>query len=241
MRLLKMIILLIALIANIQVARAGINLSGTRVVYSEGNKEVAVAVNNTNKNDEGNGVGNFLIQPWLERWQAGDETGSPSGSPVKDKSTFIVTPTLFTLKPGESNNLRITAVNTQSLPKDRESVFWLNVLAIPATPKNNNGNTFQINVNTCIKLIYRPSSLSAKDAAAAYQQVKVSREGRDILLANPTAFYISISKLTVGSKKIEYPVTLAPGGTVRIKNTTPGTISWNALDDYGAITSTVSR
>ncbi|WP_163540299.1 fimbrial biogenesis chaperone, partial [Klebsiella pneumoniae] len=47
-----------------------------------------------------------------------------------------------------------------SLPADRESVFFLNVLDIPPRPENlQNQNTVQLAIKSRIKLFYRPAAL----------------------------------------------------------------------------------
>ncbi len=50
-------------------------------------------------------------------------------------------------------------VMTGSLPQGQESLFWLNIKAIPSASKQM--NSLQIAVKTRIKLIYRPESLRA--------------------------------------------------------------------------------
>ena len=48
---------------------------------------------------------------------------------------------------------------TGSLPQGQESLFWLNIKAIPSASKQM--NSLQIAVKTRIKLIYRPEALRA--------------------------------------------------------------------------------
>ena len=50
-------------------------------------------------------------------------------------------------------------VMTGSLPQGQESLFWLNIKAIPSASKQM--NSLQIAVKTRIKLIYRPEALRA--------------------------------------------------------------------------------
>ncbi|MGL4116894.1 fimbria/pilus periplasmic chaperone, partial [Escherichia coli] len=112
-----------------------------RVIYDGNKKEASLTVQNKNKSEE------FLIQSWVD-----DATGSK-------KTPFIITPPLFKLEPGKNNILRIVNVNP-SLPQDRESVYWVNVKAIPSQNEENEGkNVLQIAVRTRIKLFYRPAGL----------------------------------------------------------------------------------
>lgn len=91
----------------------GIALSSTRVIYDGNKKEASLTVNNNNKTEE------FLIQSWVD-----DASGNK-------KTPFIITPPLFKLDPDKNNILRIVNI-TPSLPQDRESVYWVNVKAIPS-------------------------------------------------------------------------------------------------------------
>lgn len=96
----------------------GVALSTTRVIYDGGKKEASLTVENHNKNEE------FLIQSWID-----DVNGNK-------KTPFIITPPLFKLDPDKNNVLRIVNIE-DTLPKDRESVYWINVKAIPAKSAEN--------------------------------------------------------------------------------------------------------
>lgn len=61
----------------------------------------------------------MLIQSWV------DDLAD------NNKSPFIVTPPLFRLDAGDSNDLRVLLTSPQ-LPSDRESLFTLNIKVIPA-------------------------------------------------------------------------------------------------------------
>ncbi|MCV5920354.1 fimbria/pilus periplasmic chaperone, partial [Escherichia coli] len=75
------------------------------------------------------------------------------------KTPFIITPPLFKLDPEKNNILRIVNI-THGLPQDRESVYWVNVKAIPSkSDDSENKNVLQIAVRTRIKLFYRPAGL----------------------------------------------------------------------------------
>jgi P pilus assembly chaperone PapD len=55
-------------------------------------------------------------------------------------------------------------------------------------------NTLQIAVNTRIKLLYRPASVKGKPEAVADQQWH--REGNDLVVNNPTPFYMNFQSVT---------------------------------------------
>lgn len=105
-------ILLLGSMFVISNVNAGIIVGGTRVVYDGAKKESSLSVNNPDKIP-------YLIQTWIEN---NDSSSS--------KAPFIVTPPLFRLDGEQQNLLRI--IRSGNLPEDQESLFWLNVKAIPA-------------------------------------------------------------------------------------------------------------
>ena len=102
-------------------AEAGVALGATRVIYPAGQKQVQLAVTN---NDE---KSTYLIQSWVE-----NADGAKDGR-------FVITPPLFVMKPQKENTLRIMYVGPNNLPADRESLYWVNVKAIPSAEKTPKG------------------------------------------------------------------------------------------------------
>ncbi|MFZ4216142.1 molecular chaperone, partial [Pantoea endophytica] len=121
MRLFNKLILCALFMASIQTATAGVSLGATRVIYNEKDKETALEVRNAP--DEGAAEKAFLIQSWVSNF---DEAN-------KSKTPFVFTPPLFKLASGKSNRLRLTVTDLAALPSDRESIFLINVRAIPST------------------------------------------------------------------------------------------------------------
>ncbi len=88
----------------------------------------------------------MLIQSWV------DDLAD------NNKSPFIVTPPLFRLDAGDSNDLRVLLTSAQ-LPNDRESLFTLNIKVIPANTAPAGENILQFAIKNQLKLIYRPAGL----------------------------------------------------------------------------------
>lgn len=74
---------------------AGVAIAGTRVIYNEQSHEADITVKNTNPHDP------VLIQSWV------DDLAD------NNKSPFIVTPPLFRLDAGDSNDLRVLLTSAQ--------------------------------------------------------------------------------------------------------------------------------
>ncbi|HFL9051764.1 TPA: long polar fimbrial biogenesis chaperone LpfB [Escherichia coli] len=198
---------------------SGVGLSSTRVIYDGNKKEASLTVQNKNKSEE------FLIQSWVD-----DATGSK-------KTPFIITPPLFKLEPGKNNILRIVNVNP-SLPQDRESVYWVNVKAIPSQNEENEGkNVLQIAVRTRIKLFYRPAGLKG-DIKSSPGELRFTRNGKQIKIDNPTVFNITFSDVFINGHEIEKFGMVPAKGSLNI-NLPAGVnsasqIKYNTINDFGS-------
>ncbi len=97
------------------------------------------------------------------------------------------------------------------LPKDRESVFWFNVLEVPPKPdadKVANQSLLQLAFRTRIKLFYRPEGLNGlpSDAPAALKWSWATSAGKTALrVANPTPYHVSFSSGDLVANGKTYP------------------------------------
>ncbi|AXF21791.1 molecular chaperone EcpD [Burkholderia pyrrocinia] len=169
-------------------ADASVVISGTRVVYTEKEREVTVKL--TNEGDKPS-----LVQAWID---AGDVNALPSESNVP----FTLTPPLFRLDPKKGQSLRILYTG-DPLPQDRESLFWLNVLDVPpqAAEDPDAPNMLQLAFRSRIKLFYRPTALQG-DAGEAAEQVRwnfAPKQGGGYVLEanNPTPYHVTFSRIAV--------------------------------------------
>lgn len=68
--------------------------------------------------------------------KAGDLSSAVGFNISDQKDTqFVITPPLFSMQGKKENTLRIINATNHQLPGDRESLFWVNVKAIPAMEK----------------------------------------------------------------------------------------------------------
>lgn len=121
----KIIPLLLASTLSVfaSVAQADIVINGTRVIYKEKDKNVTMRLENK-------GSRPLLVQSWLD-------TGDDNADPATIKVPFNATPPVSRIDPKRGQTVTITYTNSQTLPKDRESVFWFNVLEVPPKVKDN--------------------------------------------------------------------------------------------------------
>jgi chaperone protein EcpD len=197
-------------------ASAAISLSATRLIYGERDRESSISVIN-------NGEQDVMIQSWLEN-NDNDMVPPP----------FAVTPPLSKLNSKERQLLRVL-FQGQGLPKDQESVFWLNVQEIPQMVDGGK-NVLQLALLQRIKLFYRPAGLMG-DANAAPQQLKIKLINNQLELHNPTPYHINMVNFKQGGNEVDVPM-IGPGERVSIpvKNiNSHGGFSITTVNDYGAI------
>lgn len=214
-------------------AYASIVIHGTRVIYNGSKKEVTVPLTNKNKNP-------VLIQSWIDG-------GSEQGKPGKETLPFVVTPPINRVDPGKGQTLRITYTGTPALPNNKESVFWLNVLEIPAKGKSTDEQQSMLNIafRSRIKLFYRPAGLQGEPMRAP-DSLEWRTEGQGVSVSNPSLWHVSfvtISYKDGSNRKYETAgKMIAPGETqsysfsglntgVDLKN-----VSYSVINDYGALT-----
>lgn len=126
-------------------------------------------------------------------------------------------------------------VMTGSLPQGQESLFWLNIKAIPSASKQM--NSLQIAVKTRIKLIYRPEALRASTPEEQANKLTWRRAGNTLLVNNPTPYVINFNEITLGNKKLDDVTYVMPSGTARfpLPNGTSGnTLTFKVINDYGS-------
>ncbi|WP_459176822.1 fimbrial biogenesis chaperone [Ewingella americana] len=204
------------LLITTQISHAGgIVIGQTRVIYDADKKEAALSITNNSESNP------FLIQSWVDTGES------------KTHGPFVVTPPLFRINPQEEHTLRISYTDAQ-LPKDKESLFYINVRAIPSSKKGST-NELKLVVKTRLKLFYRPKGL-AGSAAEAYKLLTFTRSGGQLHIHNPTSFYVTFSSLKAGNSVLSQVEMIAPQSAIDIpldRNNSGNTVRWSAITDYG--------
>ncbi len=240
--------------------KSGITLHGTRVIFPE-SATGGVSYDLTNNTDE-----LFLLQarvsPYLVT-TADDAADSTKVNAETDtdtttqadviKTPIVVLPPLQRFEPREKVTLRIRlADEDNALPTDRESVFALELKAIPGQFKPDaptdstekaDGVTLQFAVQNNLKLFYRPTGLPALTAQQVSEKLQFRLQGDTLTVNNPTAYYVTFSQITLGKAVLpetdlgpmvppfstqHYPV---PKGAASAK-----LVRWQTLNDYAEAT-----
>ncbi|EAW1287341.1 molecular chaperone [Salmonella enterica] len=213
----------------------GISLEATRVIFVSDKNSTGLTVNNSSSKDI------WLIRAWMTQYNKEGERKTP----------FIITPPLYRLEPDEKLQLRINSTDVSSLPTDRESVFKVNVLAIPPKTQLNNGKEkavdelsggyLQFAINNSIKLFYRPSELN--DPASlekSRNQLKVVRKGSNIEVVNPGPYYFTLINVKVNGSPLHAEnsrdLMVSPFDSLSIPAAGAVSMEFQTINDFGAST-----
>ncbi|MBP6345864.1 MAG: molecular chaperone [Neisseriaceae bacterium] len=205
-------------------AQAAITIDRTRVVYSGNMNSVSINLSNDNKELP------FLAQTWLE-----DINYQKISSPL------VALPPLQRMEPGSKSVIRVTTLpEAESLPQDRESLFFFNVREIP--PKSDRSNVLQLALQTRVKLFYRPTAIVPKRGTVWQEQLTFQRANNQLTVQNPTPFYIVMTGFAndfraQGGKDLPGfgGLMLAPFATeiISLKAPVPTTFVLDYINDYG--------
>lgn len=214
-------------------AVASVVINGTRLIYSGGEREVTVKLNN-------NGNSPALVQTWID-------DGDPKSTPMLSKAPFIISPPVFRMDSKVIQNLRVIFTGKE-LPQDKESIYWFNLLEVPAQSNSTNvtTNMLQMAFRSRIKLFYRPKSLGGSSSNAP-EQVKwrVMPRAKEFILEahNSSAFYITVTSVRLlegGRSYSSEGEMIGPGMThefvlpsLKEKPGSEAKVEFNTLNDFG--------
>ncbi|MBL5825927.1 fimbria/pilus periplasmic chaperone [Serratia fonticola] len=212
---------LVALVLFSSNSLASVVISGTRVIYPSDATEVSVKLDNA-------GSLPVLLQSWIDN-------GDIDARPASIKVPFVLTPPMNRIEPGKGQTLRISYTHGM-LPMDRESVFWLNTLEIPAKHQAKaDENLLQMAFRSRIKLFYRPAGLegNANDAA---NMLTWNSKGTNLQAVNSTPYYISLIEVKVNGKKVDAEM-IAPKSTreFNLSGNVGNKVTGSFVNDFGAI------
>ncbi|AOF13282.1 TPA: molecular chaperone [Yersinia enterocolitica] len=196
----RFLLVTLLILMGISFANASVVMSGSRIIYSAGEKEHSIQLTN---ND------NFpnAVQVWLD-------SGDAQSTPETGKAPFIVTPPFFRIEANAGQTLRLKYTGSD-LPTDRESVFYLNFLQVPPVNKAEKNNKMLVLMRNRIKVFYRPENIAGRvDQVSSALTFNVRQQGKDVVVTgkNPTGFYATIASGEVvgGGKKLKMKSEMIP-------------------------------
>lgn len=208
-------------------ASAVVNAEKTRVVFNSGSQSESLSLVNSEKQP-------VVIQVWTD-------DGDPTAIPDEAQTPIVIESPVFKMRPGEIRNLRLILLSSSTLPKDRESVFWLNIFQIPPNTVSQHASArrLMLPLKIRMKIFVRPESIGELQEADVnkmkFEVVGIGAE-KKLIINNPTPWHISLAGLKLGKAEFsplmtepfsEVILPIAPG--VMLSNS----IFYEVLNDLG--------
>ncbi|MFV4846942.1 fimbrial chaperone [Edwardsiella tarda] len=221
--LIKVIIIFLFNILLTNQSMAAFILSNTRVIYDGGKKNASFEiVNNSNQVYGG--------QVWIDNTEQHDGV------------YMIPSPPFFKINAKQRQIVRIMKMDLP-LPKDRESLFWLNVQEIPPKPeeKDSDGSLLAIAMNTRVKLIYRPKSIIT-ERSDAEKKLTLEQRHNATWLKNPTPYYMAVVgiknngiSIKLSDKVMQSITVLAPFSSLSLDKRISNKATLEIVNDWGGV------
>jgi len=221
---------------------AAVVIHGARVIYPAEQQEVVVRLENKGERPA-------LVQLWLD-------DGDKLATPATAKAPFTALPPILRIEPKKQQAPRLRYTG-EPLPKDRESLFWLNVLEVqPTAADAKDRNLLELSFRSRLRVFFRPEGLPYSKAAAApkLSWKLVRHEGGHALeVVNPTPYHVSLGSVELVGKggNARYPKApnkeandslLLPAGDIKrfvlpaLRTPPAGAlkVEFTAISDFGA-------
>lgn len=207
-------------------------VNGTRFIYPANAPEITIQMTNT-------GSAPSLAQIWLDE-------GDPDVPPEKISTPFIISPPIARVDAKNGQSIRIKKQELQTISiNDRESLWWLNILDVPAIDKNEykkDAGMLNMAIRSRFKFIWRPEGLGNR--ADAENKLELRSARNKITVLNPSPFFITIVdiKTALGSGLLEESEMVAPKSQMEFKvkeNVSHGqNLVVQSINDYGGVVET---
>ncbi|EAM3126248.1 Clp protease ClpE [Salmonella enterica] len=215
----KAFVITLSMMAASQSAQASLAVDQTRYIFRGDKDALTVTVTNNDKEHT------FGGQAWVDNIVEKDT-----------RPTFVVTPSFFKVKPNGQQTLRIIMASDH-LPKDKESVYWLNIQDIPPALE---GSGIAVALRTKLKLFYRPKALLEGRRGAEEGISLQSRPDGKTMLVNSTPYIFAIGslldaqgkKINIDNKTAQKLLMFMPGDEVQVKENVDKV---DSLNDWGEL------
>ncbi|KVZ02766.1 molecular chaperone [Burkholderia stagnalis] len=213
-------------------SNASLSIVGTRFVFPGDAKTLAIGVRNV-------GDAPVLVQTWLD-------DGKPDANPATIRVPFMLAPPIFRLDPMQKRAIRVQYIEG-GLATDRESLFWINVLELPASASASDGDrTLRVVYRVRMKLLFRPVGLAgAPDGAPDALHWAIDRPAADaarLVATNPSPYYVALTRVELGGappKPVSRATDVPPFGRVEwpVHDDLAefGTVVYEAVRDDGSL------
>lgn len=197
-----MAIAFLYLVIPFDMAIASVVMSNTRVIYPGNIASQTVQIKNNDNIP-------YVIQLWTD-------INNPASSPENSDGPFVVLPAMFRIEAQTGQSVRIIFTGSE-LPKDRESLFYLNFVQVPPANLKKNENKMMVLLRNRMKIFYRPIELNASSddvVKLLYFKIKKINGSWIVSVKNDSGFYVSFATAVLvsnGSQEINVtPNMVAP-------------------------------
>lgn len=217
---LKSIALSLVMMLGSQNVFASLAADQTRYIFRGDKESLSITVTNNDKKKT------FGGQAWVDNIIEKDT-----------RPTFIVTPSFFKVKPEGQQTLRIIMASDH-LPKDKESVYWLNLQDIPPALE---GSGIAVALRTKLKLFYRPVALlQGRKGAEEGISLRTQPDGKTVMI-NSTPYIYAIGNLLdandkalkVSNEVAQKLLMFMPGDEIAVTGLNVAKVS--SLNDWGEL------
>lgn len=199
----KLVLTVLLLIPSM--AFCGVIPEKSRIVFNGKNSIQSYTLVNANQYP-------VVAQLWID-------DGDFNSHPELTAAPFVITPVMLKMDPSKINEIKIiNSTEDFNLPKDRESLYWLNILEIPpANSKNKSENEVTLSMLTQIKVIYRPEAIEINDVNLIKKldslDIYLNNNGggeSELIVNNPTEYVASLSGVTLSGRLNNINSTFSP-------------------------------
>jgi len=191
----------VGMLACVGWVQASVVMTGTRVIYPADQVEQTLQFHNPDAHPN-------VVQIWLD---AGDRTSSPQAT----ETPFLALPQVFRVEPNTGQMVRLLRTDADALPRDRESLFYLNFSQLPLRKtRPASANQLQLMFTSRVKVFYRPEGMDPNLPPDIGQQLRLAWRDDALHVRNPTAYHVVVSQADVIQGDVLIPlaqgVTIAP-------------------------------
>lgn len=234
--LMKALIILFINFLFITTAYSGVALTGTRIIFADGQAEKTLYFQN-------NGDIPSVVQVWTDN---GDENSTID----KAGHSFIVNPQIFRMAGNTGQSVRLIFLDGKVVPQNKESLFFLNFMEIPMKKESDiENNQLSFLFKNRIKILYRPKGLKGTASESINKltfKVESNNGGNYLNIHNPTDYYVNFNNLDIGYSNQYFSVEsgnkiLPPQSNVNWKISSDfkfgqtAEVKFSIVNDYGAI------
>ncbi|WP_058910040.1 fimbria/pilus periplasmic chaperone [Entomohabitans teleogrylli] len=171
---------------------AVVNTEVTRVVFNGDENSVSLALSNSPQQPT-------LVQLWVDE-------GDPRVAPDSVKTPLTILPPVFRMEPGELRSVKLLLADRDTLPRDRESLYWLNIYQIPPLTAQDERQQQKVILPLRIrmKLFIRPAGVAPlREQDGGKLTFRFLPRQRQLVIDNPGPWHMTLSGLSCGNYRLD--------------------------------------